>query len=158
MAQEGSSKSQHFCLVFIAQPTSNNIQLNHERCFATKYISLFSLLCVWREYWLPFLTLWFFGQIWYNIYTWLGSAIVKPATVHGYILQFCSLGGFLKTISSTFYLIWPSCTWTVWHDRNSKVFQQKGNSIHQLIDKIKLQSFWWLKANHPNLTFSYHTW
>jgi len=88
-----------------------------------------------------FLTLWFFFQIWYDIYTWLGLPSIKPATVHEHILQLCSLGGFSKTISSTFYLIWLSCIWIVWRDRNSRVFQQKGNSIHQLIDKIKLQSF-----------------
>ena len=80
----------------------------------------------------------FFGQIWYDIYTWLGLASAKPTTVHEHILQFRSLDSFSKTFYYTFDLIWLSCTWIVWRDRNSRVFQLKGNSIHQLIDKIKL--------------------
>jgi len=45
-------------------------------------------------------------------------------------------GGFSINICSAFYLIWLSCVWTIWRDRNAKVFQQKGNSIIQ----IKLSS------------------
>jgi len=93
-----------------------------------------------------FLRCYFFGQIWYHIYSCIGLTSVKPATIHEHILQLRTLGGFSKTVSSTFYLIWLSCTWIVWRDRNSRVFQQKGNSIHQLIDKIKQQFFHWLKA------------
>ena len=68
-------------------------------------------------------------------------------------------GWFLKkSLIIFFYLIWLSCIWIVWCDKNSSVFQQKGNSIHQLIDKIKLQFFYWLKENHLNFVFNYHTW
>jgi hypothetical protein len=74
---------------------------------------------------------------WYDIYNWLGLVSTKPTHVHDHILQFWSLDGFSKTISSAFYLIWLSCDWTIWHYANTRVFQ-KENSINQRIDKSKL--------------------
>jgi len=36
-------------------------------------------------------------------------------------------------------------------------FRKKESSLQQLLDKIKLQTFWWLKAN-CNIAFNYHLW
>jgi len=43
-------------------------------------------------------------------------------------------------------------------ERNARVFQQTEASITQLLDNVKLQSYWWLKANRPSFVFSYHSW
>jgi hypothetical protein len=69
------------------------------------------------------------------------------------LLQFGTLGGFSKSILLTFNLIWLSCVWVFSNERNISVFQQKDASLQQLLDKIKLQFYWWLKANRPNFIF-----
>jgi len=43
----------------------------------------------------------------------------------------------------------------IWLERNARVFHQTEASINQLLDKVKLQSYWWLKANRPSFVFSY---
>jgi len=48
--------------------------------------------------------------------------------------------------------------WVIWLERNARVFHQTEASITQLLDKVKLQSYWWLKANRSSFVFSYHSW
>jgi len=84
--------------------------------------------------------------------------MVYPEHVSDHLHQFGTLGGFSKSIHKAFNLIWLSCVWVVWIERNARVFNQKKATLDQLLDKIKLQSYWWLKANRPNFVFSYHFW
>jgi len=100
----------------------------------------------------------FFGKLWYGISHWLRYHIVFPEHVSDHLYQFGTLGGFFKRNRSTFNLIWLSCVWVIWIERNAWVFHQKEVPLHQLLDKIKLQSYWWLKANRPNFAFSYDLW
>ena len=77
-----------------------------------------------------------------------------PEHVSDHLYQFGTLGGFSKNNCSAFQLIWLSCVWVIWLERNACVFQQTEASITQLLDKVKLQSYWWLKANRPSFVFS----
>jgi len=88
-----------------------------------------------------FLTGDYFGQIWYEIYNWLRVVSAKLVRVKDHFLIFRSLGGFSRNICSTFYLIWFLAFGLFGVTGMLEFFQQKGNSIIQLIDKIKLQSF-----------------
>ena len=99
----------------------------------------------------------FFGKLWYGISHWLSYHIVFPEHVPDHLYQFGTLGGFSKNNCSAFHLIWLSCVWVIWLERNARVFHQTEASINQLLDKVKLQSYWWLKANRPSFVFSYHS-
>jgi len=123
----------------------------------TKHISMFRWLWVGREYWSSLFALWFLWSnlVWYLYLAQIGFSQASGRSLTHYSI---SIAGWLLKNLSCFYLIWLSCIWIIWRDTNSRVFQQKGNTINQLLDKIKLQSFWWLKANHPNFAFHYHTW
>ncbi|RHN79618.1 putative reverse transcriptase zinc-binding domain-containing protein [Medicago truncatula] len=105
-----------------------------------------------------FLSCDFFGKLWYGISHWLSCHIVFPEHVPDHLYQFGTLGGFSKNNRSAFHLIWLSCVWVIWLERNARVFHQTEASINQLLDKVKLQSYWWLKANRPSFVFSYHSW
>jgi len=98
----------------------------------------------------------FFLKFWYNISNWLSFHMVYPEHVSDYLHQFGTLGGFSKNIRLALNLIWLSCVWVIWIGRNARVFNQKKATLDQLLVKIKLQTFWWLKANRPNFLFSYH--
>ncbi|AES90772.1 hypothetical protein MTR_4g097730 [Medicago truncatula] len=100
----------------------------------------------------------FFDKLWYDISHWLRFHIVFPKHVSDHLYQFGTLGGFSKSNRSAFNLIWLSCVWVIWIERNTRVFHQKEASFIQLLDKIKLQSYWWLKANCHTFAFSYHLW
>jgi len=42
-------------------------------------------------------------------------------------------------------------------ERNKRIFNQKEDYVHKLVDKVKLFSLWWLKANNPTFAFEYHS-
>jgi len=88
-----------------------------------------------------------FGKIWLGIYNWLGLTTVHPKHVADHLLQFEHLGGFSKYTRATFQLICLSSVWVIWRERNAHVFSHKDETLQHLLDKIKLQSYWWLKAN-----------
>jgi len=79
---------------------------------------------------------------------------VFPEHVSDHLYQFGSLEGFSKGNRSAFHLIWLSCVWVIWLERNAQVFHQTEASINQFLDKVKLQSYWWLKANCHSFVFS----
>lgn len=63
-----------------------------------------------------------------------------------FIRQFVySLGGSC-TRWSFMQLIWLCCVWVMWNERNSRVFENTENTIHHLIEKVKLHSFCWMKT------------
>jgi len=53
-----------------------------------------------------------------------------------------------------------SQTWPKTHKMlgTGRIFRQKEESLQHFLDKIKLQSYWGLKANKINFVFNYHLW
>ena len=100
----------------------------------------------------------FFGKLWYGISHWLGYDIVFPENVSDHLYQFGTFSGFSNSTHLALNLIWLSCVWLIWLERNARILYQKEASFNQLLDKVKLQSYWWLKANRPSFVFSYHSW
>jgi len=88
-----------------------------------------------------FLSCDFFGKLWYGISHWLSYHIVFPEHVPDHLYQFGTLGGFSKNNCSAFHLIWLSCVWVIWLERNARVLHQTQASINQLLDKVKFQSY-----------------
>lgn len=93
-----------------------------------------------------------------DISTLFGFTVVLPARVSDHISQFGNLGGFSRSIRTTLHLSWLSCAWVIWREKNARFFQHQEDSLQNLIDKIKLQCYWWLKVNHTNFAFDYHMW
>jgi len=51
----------------------------------------------------------FFGKIWYSVTSWLGFVTGRPTHLSDHLLQFGTLGGFLKGICLALNVIWLSC-------------------------------------------------
>lgn len=49
---------------------------------------------------------------------------VRLAHVVVHYLQFENLGGFSKNICATFQLIWLTCMWVIWPERNARFFRR----------------------------------
>jgi len=43
------------------------------------------------------------------------------------------------------------CVWIVWNERNNRIFKNIQTTMIDLMEKVKYNSFWWLKANNANL-------
>jgi len=98
-----------------------------------------------------------FGSVWHHLRRWLGILGVDHMCLSDHFLQFGYLRSGYRRIRSTLILIWLACIWVLWKERNNKIFN-KAMSIDEIVNKVKLSSFWWLKAKHVNFAFSYHNW
>ena len=99
-----------------------------------------------------------FNAIWHNIYKWLNVSSVFPFAVGDHFIQFIALGGLAKMCQSILQVLWFATSWEIWKERNNRLFNGKQCSTLQVVDKIKAQSFLWLKAKFPSLHLNYHGW
>ncbi|GAU29337.1 hypothetical protein TSUD_227080 [Trifolium subterraneum] len=85
-----------------------------------------------------------------------GSAF--QGTLSSHSTQFCGMGGLSKSCHILLTTIWAATLFIIWKDRNSRVFKAKHATIEALVEHIKLQSYWWLKANYVLFDFDYSFW
>lgn len=94
-----------------------------------------------------------FGSVWHHLQRWLGILSVDRMYLFDHFLQFGYLGSDYIHLRSTLILIW-----VLWKEHNNKIFNNKVVSIDDIVNKVKMLSFWQLKAKHVNFIFSYHNW
>jgi hypothetical protein len=99
-----------------------------------------------------------FGSLWSLVRSWIDFSSVDPQNISDHFLQFThSLGG-LRARRSFLQLIWLLCVWVVWNERNCQLFRNSEMSMSQLLEKVKLHYFWWLKEQNINLVSNFHSW
>jgi hypothetical protein len=54
--------------------------------------------------------------------------------------------------------IWLASVWTIWKEKNNKVFDYKELSPDKLIYNIKLLMWWWLKVRKKDFCFDLNFW
>ncbi|GAU31816.1 hypothetical protein TSUD_58170 [Trifolium subterraneum] len=99
-----------------------------------------------------------FAPLWTRVRSWLGIAPVAEEMLQDHCAQFiASLGG-SRTRRSFLQLVWLCCIPVLWHERNNRVFKAVGTTIQQMLDKVKLCTYWWLKAHNVHLGINTHRW
>ncbi|KAK2360972.1 hypothetical protein QL285_086187 [Trifolium repens] len=73
-------------------------------------------------------------------------------------MEFTHSAGGPSVRRSFLQLVWLACVWVVWNERNIRVFQNSKNSVHQLLDKVKLFSYRWLRTTNMTLAPNIHCW
>ena len=72
--------------------------------------------------------------------------------------QFGTISGGAKSRRSLMHLFRVACVWVIWKERNDMIFSGKENYPLQLLEKVKLLSFWWFKAHTVFFHYSFHNW
>jgi len=99
-----------------------------------------------------------FGSIWQHIRNWLGISGVDLLTLHGHFFQFTNSIGMSRKRRSFMQLLWLLCVWIVWNERNNRIFKNIQTTMTDLLEKVKYQSLWWLKAHKVNFVYGNHNW
>jgi hypothetical protein len=89
----------------------------------------------------------YYGRIWRLVSNWLGIDTVFHGDIISYSNQFRGLGGFSKNSRIAFTIIWISVLFVIWKDLNS-IFHNQMDQLVSFAEKVKLQTYWWLKANY----------
>ncbi|KEH21818.1 hypothetical protein MTR_7g018600 [Medicago truncatula] len=83
-------------------------------------------------------------------------------TLHGslieHLTQFGGLGGFSNKSRLTFNIIWISTLFITWKDRKRRHFHNKTEQPSSLLEKVKLQAYWWLKSYYVLFDLEYTVW
>jgi len=66
--------------------------------------------------------------------------------------------GSTSKFRSFMQLLWLACVWVLWTERNNIQFNNIENSIHQLVEKVQIHAYWWLKAANVVSVFGIHSW
>lgn len=99
-----------------------------------------------------------FGSLWHLVHHWLGFDLAHPVLLLNHFIQFGNLVGTSKAKTSIMFLIWRACTWIIWKERNSLIFNNKECSTIKFLYNVQLISFCWLNTIFTNLVFDYHRW
>ncbi|GAU51437.1 hypothetical protein TSUD_413370 [Trifolium subterraneum] len=99
-----------------------------------------------------------FGSLWALVCSWIDMTSVESTSLWDHFVQFVSSAGGSRARRSFLQLIWLACVWVVWTERNHRLFRGPASSSQQLLDKIKLFTFRWLKTTSATLLSNYHSW
>jgi len=96
-----------------------------------------------------------YNRLWLLISHWLGIVTALHGDLNTHVNQFCALGGSSKNSRTTFTIFWISVLFVIWKGRNRTIFQNHFDHLEALLEKVKLQTYWWLKTNFITFAFNY---
>lgn len=99
-----------------------------------------------------------FSELWPLVCRWIGVYGVDPLDPHQHFIQFIYLSGGSTKRRTFMQLVWLFCVYVIWSERNNKLFQNKVSNMHQLVDKIKIHSYWWMKVANVVYVLGVHNW
>ena len=100
----------------------------------------------------------FSANMWALVWNWLGISFVHAGELRHHFIQFSKMAGIPLYSHLFFRIIWFVTVWTIWKERNNRVFQNTVSNPLNIIEKIKLNSFLWLKSKQVDFVYSYHDW
>jgi hypothetical protein len=99
-----------------------------------------------------------FGSLWALVRSWIGFSAVDAYSLTDHFVQFTYSVGGLRARRSFLQLVWLACVWVVWTERNLRVFKNSATSVHQLLDKVKLFSYQWMRTRNVILATNSYMW
>ncbi|KAK2445376.1 hypothetical protein QL285_016316 [Trifolium repens] len=93
-----------------------------------------------------------------SVRSWIDFSAVDAYSLFDHFVQFTFSAGGLRARRSFLQLVWLACVWVVWNERNLQVFRNPENTMHQLMDKVKLLSYRWLQTTYVTLATNFHRW
>jgi len=92
-----------------------------------------------------------FASLWGLVRSWLGISSADPCYLQEHAIQFAYLSGGLRAHHSFLKHVWLCCVWVLWNERTNRIFKKIESPIDQMLDKVKLHSFWWMKTTNINI-------
>ncbi|GKV27657.1 hypothetical protein SLEP1_g36796 [Rubroshorea leprosula] len=94
---------------------------------------------------------------WTQVLSWWGLKSVLPNTVGGMAEFFISsLGSIIgKEMGSCIFLVGA---WYLWYRRNAQVFRKEEGIPENLLERMQVKTFIWIKSKVKGCVFSFHDW
>jgi hypothetical protein len=99
-----------------------------------------------------------FTPLWGQLRSWVGFSSVDPMSIQDHFVQFSHSIGGSRARRSFLQLLWLCSIWVIWHERNSRIFKAKESTVLQMLEKVKVNSLWWMKTCNMNIGVNSHLW
>jgi hypothetical protein len=99
-----------------------------------------------------------FSSLWNHILLWFGLSVVLPGDIRQHLFQFTHLAGLPRVTHHFLTVIWFASVWAIWKERNNRIFQDTASDSSIIAEKVKLNSFMWLKSSQTSFIYDYHDW
>lgn len=99
-----------------------------------------------------------FSSLWTHVLHWLCISSVLSGDIRQHLFQFTNMAGLPRATYSFLKIIWFASVWAIWKERNNRVFQNMACDSSIIVEKVKLNSFLWLKSSKALFSYSYHDW
>jgi hypothetical protein len=99
-----------------------------------------------------------FAPLWGLLRSWVGFSSVDPVSIQDHFVQFSHSAGGSRARRSFLQLLWLCSIWVIWHERNSRIFKAKESTVLQMLEKVKVNSLWWMKTCNMNIGVNSHLW
>jgi len=80
------------------------------------------------------------------VWKWLGISLVPSDELRHHFIQFAKMAGMPRFSHLFLRIIWFATVWMIWKEMNNRIFQNTISTPFILIEKVKLNSFLWLKS------------
>jgi hypothetical protein len=77
--------------------------------------------------------------------SWIAFYSVEPQHILDHFIRFPHVTWGYHAHRNFLQLLWLASVWVLWTERNNRFFKFKERSTMQLLDKVKMISFLWLK-------------
>jgi hypothetical protein len=98
------------------------------------------------------------APLWNLIQTWISIFSADPFLLRDHFVQFTHSAGGPRSRRSFLQMLWLCSIWVIWYERNNRIFKAKQSTFHQLLEKVKGHSLWWMKVYNINLGLNSHMW
>lgn len=99
-----------------------------------------------------------FGELWLHVRHWVGVSGADPQDIADYFSQFIYFSGGAATRRSFMQLLWLLCVWVIWYECNNRHFNNNDNTVTQLLEKVQIHSYWWMKSANVVYVLGDHSW
>lgn len=89
---------------------------------------------------------------------WLGIDFIASNMLRHHFVQFSYMEDMPRSSHIFFKVIMLACVWVHWKEINNHIFKNTASDPSVLIDKVKLNSFLWMKSKHASFNYSFHDW
>jgi len=96
--------------------------------------------------------------LWSFVWFWLGLYSVPPNEIRDHHLHFCYMTGLPRCTHYFLQAIWYACVWVIWKNWNNYIFKNEASHSFALLEKVKRNSFLWMKAKHISFNYSCSDW
>jgi hypothetical protein len=121
-----------------------------------------SLLCVLCDRMVETLTHLFLhcevtARIWCGVSNWLELNFITPPNLFVHF-ECWNSEVTSKRIKKGAWMIWHATIWTIWKERNERIFNEQRKEVDELVEDIKVVSWFWALSRLRIASFLFYEW